>query len=187
MFIGWAVLRVVSADSLDRWTIVQWVPAVMHLVVAFLFFYRERWVMDGSINSILWSLPSFVAGGVAISLAPAPHQWHVVAQLGFLIASIGTLVGLLALGKSFSVFPAVRSIVSRGPFEIIRHPIYSCELMMIAACCWAGGALLHGGIFIFALVAVAARIWFEEQVLKNSAAYDEYCRKTKYRLLPLVW
>jgi protein-S-isoprenylcysteine O-methyltransferase Ste14 len=187
MFIGWAVMRVVSADLIDRWTVVQLVPAVIHLVVAFLFFRREKWVMDGSVSSILWSLPSFVAGGVAISLAPASHQWSVTSQLAFLVCGIGTLIGLLFLGKSFSIFPALRSIVSHGPFQIVRHPIYFCELMMIAVCCWAGGELFHVGIFIFALVAIVLRILFEERVLLNSNSYVDYCRTTKYRLVPRVW
>lgn len=124
MFVSWAVLRVTTAEPVDRWTLPQLVPAALHLVVAALFLLREPIVFRGDVISILSALPSFVVGGFAINLAPAPHNWPVIAQVLFAMGAAGAIVGMSFLGRSFAIFPAVRSIVNGGPFKVIRHPVY---------------------------------------------------------------
>lgn len=187
MFISWAVLRITSAELADRWTIPQLIPAGIHLVVAVLFLIRNPWTHNGDIASILWSLPSFLAGGLAINLAPAPHLWNLAPQFLFALGAVGAVAGMLFLGRSFAIFPAVRTIVKKGPFQLIRHPIYFFELVMIAACCAASGNAMHGGIFLMGVAAVVVRIVFEEKILRQSAEYVLFCRSVRFRLIPGVW
>ena len=187
MFLSWAILRVSTAEELDRWAVAQLVPAVIHFVVAILFLIREPSVLRGDTVVILVSLPSFVVGGIAINMAPAPHQWPVVAQLVFAVGAAGAVVGMIFLGRSFAIFPAVRTVVSRGPFRLIRHPIYFCELAMIAACCFAIGSPTQWVIFPIGVLALAIRIVWEEKVLLASSEYETFCQTVKYRLVPGVW
>lgn len=187
MFVGWAVLRVTTADPPDRWTIPQLIPAGLHVVVAMLFLNRNPWNHNGSAAAIAWSLPSFVVGGLAINLAPAPHQWPHGPQLLFATAAIGAATGMMFLGRSFAIFPAVRTIVKKGPFQVIRHPIYFFELVMISACCAASGNPMHWVIFMPGVASVAVRIIVEERVLTQSAQYVDYCRSVRFRLIPGIW
>ncbi len=187
MFTSWAVLRISTADTADRWTIPQLVPAVLHLVVAVLFFNRNPWTHQGNVASIVCALPSFLTGGLAINMAPAPHQWHSFAQWLLAIGATGAVTGMFFLGRSFAIFPAIRPIVTRGVFQWIRHPIYFFELVMIAACCAAGGSALHWGIFLASVAAIVIRIFWEEKTLVKSVDYVAYSQSVRFRLIPGFW
>ena len=41
MFFGWAVMRFTGCEAIDRWTVPQLVPAVIHVVVGILFLARH--------------------------------------------------------------------------------------------------------------------------------------------------
>lgn len=187
MFFSWAVMRVVFAEPVDRWTWPQLVPAVVHVVVGILFLRRTVSVRRADTTTLLWCLPSFVAGGMAMNLAPDSHLWPVHSQFLFALGALGAVLGMLALGKSFAVFPALRNVVSTGPFRLIRHPIYFCELVMLLGCCSTIGSAKHWGLFVAAVVAIAIRIIWEEKVLLESKSYEDFCQAVKYRLIPGVW
>jgi protein-S-isoprenylcysteine O-methyltransferase Ste14 len=79
-------------------------------------------------------------------------------------------------------------VISTGLYGFVRHPLYlGCMLMMI------GAPLLVGSIYslIIALIGsilVAYRIVGEEKMLVEELdGYEEYRKRVKYRLIPLVW
>ena len=95
---------------------------------------------------------------------------------------------LLSLGRSFSLIPQARGLVTSGPYAIVRHPLYLVEEAAI------GGVLLHYAGFAaltFLVLHVAVqirRIHFEEEILqKTFLEYAAYARQTPRRLLPGVW
>jgi protein-S-isoprenylcysteine O-methyltransferase Ste14 len=187
MFVCWAIMRVASADQVDRWTAPQFIPAILHLVVAVLFLRRGPVIMRGDTVAILSSFPSFIVGGFAINLAPAPHLWPLLAQVMLAVGAAGAVTGMIFLGRSFAIFPALRAIVNRGPFRLVRHPIYFCELLMIAGCCAAIGLPRYWAILPIGVLAVALRIIWEEKVLSESSDYESFRQTVKYRLMPGVW
>jgi protein-S-isoprenylcysteine O-methyltransferase Ste14 len=81
-----------------------------------------------------------------------------------------------------------QQVISSGPYEIVRHPMYLGVLLMYLASPLALGsywALLPALLIVPIL---AARIVNEEQVLERDLrGYREYKQVTKYRLLPRVW
>jgi protein-S-isoprenylcysteine O-methyltransferase Ste14 len=92
------------------------------------------------------------------------------------IGSLGSLLVLGRLGKSFSIMPEARKLVTGGPYAYARHPLYTVEMITIT-----GTALQFAApwSWLIALVVVALlwiRSHFEEQVLAE--AYPEY---TAYR------
>ena len=104
---------------------------------------------------------------------------------GVVIASAGR-----ALGSGLTPFPRpleAGELVEKGPYGVVRHPIYS------------GGALFLAGISLalswWALVgtAVLTVVWalkarVEERFLSaRYPAYAEYCERTRYRLCPFVY
>ena len=94
---------------------------------------------------------------------------------------------LLTLGWSFSLIPQARTLVTRGPYAIIRHPLYLVEEIAIV------GMLLHYAWFatlpflvLHASVQIR-RIKLEEEILMASFPdYAAYAKRTS-RLLPGVW
>jgi len=187
MFFAWAVLRITTCESIDRWTVPQLLPAAAHLVIGILFLVRRPSLIRADALTLAACLPSFIAGGMAMKLAPASHLWNGFAQAVFAIGGLGAIVGFVFLGKSFAVFPALRTVVTQGPFKLIRHPIYFSELAMILGCCLAMVSHWKWPILVFAIATIVLRIVWEERVLSNSQQYLQFCEKVRWRLIPGLW
>lgn len=90
----------------------------------------------------------------------------------------------LALGRSFGLLPANRGIVRRGPYSVVRHPIYLGYLVghigfLLADFGWRNLALLTV-LYTFQLI----RIREEERVLSGAEEYRTYRLHVRYRLVP---
>jgi len=81
-----------------------------------------------------------------------------------------------------------QSVISTGPYAIIRHPMYTGLLAMVLFAPLALGsywavipALLH-------IPWTVIRIRNEEELLlRELPGYQNYCTNTPYRLIPSVW
>jgi len=81
-----------------------------------------------------------------------------------------------------------QKVISTGLYSIIRHPMYLGVLIMYLPTPLALGS--YWGLIPMGLLPVALvfRILNEEKVLsENLEGYKDYCRKTKYRLIPYIW
>lgn len=80
------------------------------------------------------------------------------------------------------------AVVISGPYSIIRHPFY-CSFIVIALALPLALSSLYA--FIPSLALVVLVIWRtarEDKTLRHELdGYEEYTRKTRYRLLPGVW
>lgn len=115
------------------------------------------------------------------ALAPA---WLTLGlQASGLLLQIGSK---LALGRSFGLLPANRGVVTRGPYRVVRHPIYLGYFISHAGFLFAEftvrNALLLGGLLLFQ----ALRIREEESLLRRDPVYLDYCGRVRYRLFPGV-
>jgi protein-S-isoprenylcysteine O-methyltransferase Ste14 len=116
---------------------------------------------------------TFLGVGI-LYLPPAPLSllWQSLAAALVLLGSAGSIIVLSKLGKSFSIMPEARTLVTTGPYTYARHPLYAVEILSIIGSAiqfqqpWAG--LLALGVLILLVI----RSHFEEQVL--SEAYPEY-------------
>jgi protein-S-isoprenylcysteine O-methyltransferase Ste14 len=81
-----------------------------------------------------------------------------------------------------------QKVISNGLYSIVRHPMYIGVLIMYMPTPIALGS--YWGLIPMAAIPIAlvVRIINEEKVLKRELpGYDEYCKKTKYRLIPYIW
>lgn len=81
-----------------------------------------------------------------------------------------------------------QQVITTGPYTYVRHPMYLGMLLMSLFSPLALGsywAIIPSLLIIPSLV---LRIKNEEEVLrKKLAGYNDYCLKTRYRLIPLIW
>jgi len=81
-----------------------------------------------------------------------------------------------------------QGVVSTGPYALVRHPMYSGALVLLAGLPPALGSL-WGLLFWFPMVAaMVVRLRGEERYLsENLPGYDAYKAKTRWRLCPGVY
>ncbi len=81
-----------------------------------------------------------------------------------------------------------QKVVTTGLYSIIRHPMYLGQLALYLATPLALGSYIALIPFLFDIPIIVLRIRNEEEVLRRELpGYPEYCEKTRYRLVPLVW
>jgi len=81
-----------------------------------------------------------------------------------------------------------QKVIFTGPYAIIRHPMYLGSIVMYIATPIALGSYWALPPFLLMLPVFVYRILNEEEVLRRGLpGYKEYCKKTRYRLLPFIW
>jgi protein-S-isoprenylcysteine O-methyltransferase Ste14 len=107
--------------------------------------------------------------------------------LVFVVGASLTIYTFVAMGDSFAVLPARRSVVTDGPYRIVRHPAYAGELLMIGACALSNPTLASASILVLALPLIGLRIRSEEALLSTSEAYRRYRGEVRHRMIPCLW
>lgn len=158
VFVGVTLRTAFAMPSLDGPTvaIVRW-ALLTSLFVLFTLAYLRRPPANALASRpveillplLVIVLPSFQAGApqVIYNLAHNSDAWASVVkglfrQIGSGIGDIASLSGMalgeafavysmLYLGRSFSVFAEARTLVTRGPYRYVRHPLYLGEMIAI--------------------------------------------------------
>ena len=95
-------------------------------------------------------------------------------------------VARIYMGRSFGILPCNRGIVTKGPFRIVRHPVYAGWFLLVI-----GYFLAYPSWINFLIVSAASpfmlwRILLEEQLLLEDPEYREYVQRVRFRLIPGV-
>jgi protein-S-isoprenylcysteine O-methyltransferase Ste14 len=137
------------------------------------------------------ALAACVVAVVAVVLlqeppASASTPLVVAGDLVTLGACAWLLASVLALGRCFGVLPEVRGLVTRGPYRVVRHPIYLGELGACAGLVLAAPTAWNAVVALLFAVAQGARMRFEEAALAAEfPEYRAYAARTP-RLVPRV-
>ena len=129
-------------------------------------------------------------GFLGVRLIP---EYYWIGWGGFCLTATGCAFAVWAralLGSNWSSAVTVKKnheFIRRGPYAIVRHPIYAGFLIGILGTALAVGEV--GGLIAFALAFVAwsRKVRAEEQLLieQFDGAYIGYCREVK-QLIPYV-
>ncbi|OBF84358.1 hypothetical protein A5791_24790 [Mycobacterium sp. 852002-51163_SCH5372311] len=109
---------------------------------------------------------------------------------------------LVAIGLGLSMFVVVQNsyaaanitveaeqkVISTGLYGLVRHPMYTGNVLLMAGIPLALGSY-WGLLFVIpGLVVLAIRIRDEEELLEQELdGYREYTERVQYRLVPYVW
>jgi protein-S-isoprenylcysteine O-methyltransferase Ste14 len=127
-----------------------------------------------------WSPLLVMPGGIQW----LPEPVATAMMVGGLMCSISAKI---FLRRSFGVVAANRGVQRDGPYRAVRHPIYFGYLLTQAGfllTSYSGWNLL---VYTACWLAMVLRIRAEEAVLAEDAAYRDYRRHVRYRLLPAIW
>jgi protein-S-isoprenylcysteine O-methyltransferase Ste14 len=116
-------------------------------------------------------------GGVAVLASDV----LLLAGLAFAIGSVSVL------GRCFGILPDVRGLVTRGPYRLVRHPLYLGELTaVLGVVLGSRDPVLAGLTWLVCVCLQLVRTGYEERNIRAEfPEYDEYAARTK-RLIPGV-
>jgi protein-S-isoprenylcysteine O-methyltransferase Ste14 len=158
------------------------------LVVVLTILRRRTNIVDRSAAAAIMTTMSLA--GPALLRATDGHASLMPDQVTALVSSIGlalVVIGKVTLGRSFGVVPANRGVVVRGPYSFVRHPIYTGYLITHVSFLAAHPAPWNLSVILVADVALIVRALMEERVLSTDAAYQQYCRRVGWHLVPGVF
>jgi protein-S-isoprenylcysteine O-methyltransferase Ste14 len=96
-------------------------------------------------------------------------------------------VALLCLGRHFGLLPANRGLVTRGPFRLIRHPVYAAWLVYAFGTLMVVPIINNLALLALTIPFMVWRINLEEELLDHDPQYRAYRQRVRWRLVPGVF
>lgn len=132
---------------------------------------------------------AYLAYGWAHLLPDTLHQRRLLPNLGLpgvvlagalvLAAYLFSFAALVTLRRSFAVFVEVRVGVMRGPYRLVRHPMYLGYVLVVLALFVSRPTMAYALISAVVLAITVFRARLEEQMLaEHVPGYREYMART---------
>jgi len=182
-----AILLVLTPTFLP----VDWIYVLQHILVLGIAFWRRMPQLKDH------SLPSSVAVFVAYSYPyaqvaylrwmPGDPAWPDGGLVLVTLAACLSIASLLTLGRSFGVWPALRGLMTKGPYRFVRHPMYLSYLIADIGYNlqeWNYGTAL---MVMAGWLSLLYRINAEEKILSRDAGWSAYAASVRCRLIPGIW
>jgi len=171
--------------------IADWIYVLQHLIVLVIALTRPApRIRD-------YSIPSSVAVGVAylypyaqviwLRWSPGNVTWPEVGLALIALAAGLSLVSLLTIGRLFGVRPALRGLVTRGPYKLVRHPIYLSYVIADIGLNLQEWDSVTIAMVLAGWASLLYRIKAEERLLSHHPGWQAYAASVRSRLLPGVW
>jgi protein-S-isoprenylcysteine O-methyltransferase Ste14 len=96
-----------------------------------------------------------------------------------------------ALGTNWSALPGLKKdheLIERGPYRLVRHPIYTGLLLAIFGTCLAGGRVWNLSVVVMAALLLIVKLKAEEALLTRQFpdAYPQYQRRVR-AIIPFLY
>lgn len=136
-------------------------------------------------GAVAWAgtmLPLILRPGLAID--------GLLRYIGLTMQILGGMLVLAAtlwLGRRFGLIAADRGLQTRGPYRLVRHPLYAAYLLVFGGFVVAHPSLSNGLVCLLWLAVQVQRMRVEEAWLSADSAYLVYQARVPWRLIPWIW
>ena len=125
------------------------------------------------------------------------YNWATIPNLVVIISSIVFIISYVLyaevlrenayLSRTIEV-QENQKVIDTGLYGIVRHPMYGATIILFLSMPLILGSIISFVIFLIYPVIISKRIKNEEEVLeKELGGYQEYKKKVKYKMIPLIW
>jgi protein-S-isoprenylcysteine O-methyltransferase Ste14 len=172
-------------------TLTDWIYVCSNLLVLALALARrpareqDRSVVAGA--AVIVSYTYTYAQVAVLRWIPGQPAWPAGGLVLVIAGACLSLASLISLGRFFGVRPALRGLATKGPYQLVRHPLYLAYVLADI------GYNLQEWNFATILLVAAGwlsmiyRIGAEERLLAHDANWANYAARVRYRLLPGIW
>ena len=81
-----------------------------------------------------------------------------------------------------------QKVIDTGLYGIVRHPMYMSTFLLFLSMPLVLGSVISFAIMFVYIPIIAKRIRNEEQVLEEGLeGYQDYKKRVKYKVIPLIW
>jgi protein-S-isoprenylcysteine O-methyltransferase Ste14 len=190
--------------------------AVNVAVASFYFWFAKAhflaWLNSGDLRGLgVVAIETVVAVLILTRRAPIETSGRLVAWVATVVGIVGPMLArptdggwtgamllqlagaafafasLFVIGRSFGLVAANRGIVTRGPYGLVRHPIYLGYVVANLGYLLENPSSRNAMILGVATFAQLVRISCEEDVLSHDPAYSAYRTQVRYRLIPHLY
>lgn len=170
-----------------------------HRLIGIAFFAEQMWVVLAYLvrrpaNRVTRRVDDWLLafggtfGGVLLRPTGAHPQWGLNAGLAVQLLGLAICVAsFLALGRSFGFAAADRGLVRRGPYTIVRHPIYASYVLLQAGYLMQSISVQNALVVFFVTGCNVGRALAEDRLLATGDGYASYRATVRWRLIPGVW
>ena len=175
----------------DTFTVIDWIYILQHVFVLGIAVSRpppkaqDRSLGAGAAVAVAYLYP--YAQVIYLRWIPGEAAWPAGGLVMVSVATGLSVVSLLYLGRYFGIRPALRGLVTTGPYALVRHPIYLSYLVSDIGYNlqeWNFGTAL---LVLLGWVSLIYRILAEERMLSQDPGWREYAVLVRYRLIPGIW
>ena len=172
-------------------TAIDWIYVLQHLLILGIALTRP-W-------AIAWdySFSSNLAVGIAylypyaqviyLRWAPGYEAWPAAGLVLVALAAGLSLVSILFLRRFFGVRPALRGLMTRGPYRFVRHPIYLSYIIGDIGYNLQEWNLVTVLLVLIGWGSLVYRMRAEELVMSQHSEWPAYVASVRYRIFPGIW
>jgi protein-S-isoprenylcysteine O-methyltransferase Ste14 len=149
----------------------------------------QKIIMTGALLTFA-AMPVLSATDHRLGWSSVPAAIVVLGNLLIVLAYIGfyLVFRVNTYGAATIQVAEGQTVISTGPYAVVRHPMYAWALPMILGMPLALGSWWGLLLVVPAVAGLVARMLDEERYLaENLAGYADYMHRVRYRLIPLVW
>lgn len=132
---------------------------------------------------------AFVGTFTPLLVIPNGHE-ILSPEIGTALMTGGLLISVLAkiyLNRSFGIVAANRGVKSKGPYRLVRHPMYLGYLISQIGFLTLSMSAVNIAFYAVAWAAQILRMREEEAFLMQDPLYQAFAARVRYRIIPGIY